>query len=191
MAGLGVGTWPWGGRSPSSTLHRDRRWGWGSWAGLPSRNASRLSELRDWPGGGLLGPAGDGLGGADRGSKTRCSCRIWVFLVSLTLVFLTSLFFSASLRGGMGLNYLEAPGWEESRRVKLVPSYAGAHRLSPADSMQRKTCACLRCVGDPGLSDWFDENYDPDVSPVWTRDNAQLPSDVYYWWVVSTLQSHS
>lgn len=42
-----------------------------------------------------------------------------------------------------------------------------------------------RCVGDPGVSDWFDESYDPDISPVWTRDNIQLPSDVYYWWVVS------
>lgn len=169
-----MGTWPWGGRSPSSTLYRDRRWGWGSWAGLPSRSASR-----DWP-----GPAGD-----DRGSKSRCSCRVWVFLVSLTLVFLTSFFFSASLRGGVGFRYLEAGGWEESRRVKLVPSYAGARRAS-VDSTQRRTCACLRCVGDPGLSDWFDENYEPDVSPVWTRDNAQLPSDVYYWWVVSRLQSH-
>lgn len=184
VAGLGVGTWPWGGRVPSSSLYRDRRWGWGSWAGVPSRSVSRPSELRECPGGGLQGPAGEGPGGADRGNKTRCSCRIWVFLVSLTLVFLTSLFFSASLRGGVGLNYLEAPGWEESRRVKLVPSYVGAHRPS-ADSTQRKTCACPRCVGDPGLSDWFDENYDPDVSPVWTRDNAQLPSDVYYWWVVS------
>lgn len=113
---------------------------------------------------------------------------MWVFLVSLTLVFLTSLFFSASLRGGVGLTYLDAPGWEESRRVKLVPSYAGAHRRAPADSAQRRTCACPRCVGDPGLSDWFDENYDPDVSPVWTRDNAQLSSDVYYWWVVSMLR---
>ena len=69
--------------------------------------------------------------------------------------------------------------------MKLVPSYVGAHRLSPPDSQQQKTCACPRCVGDPGVSDWFDENYDPDISPVWTRDNVQLPSDVYYWWVVS------
>ncbi|KAI9537947.1 CMP-N-acetylneuraminate-beta-galactosamide-alpha-2,3-sialyltransferase 2 [Dissostichus eleginoides] len=77
-----------------------------------------------------------------------------------------------------------APGWEESRRVKLVPSYTGAHRLSTPDTSQQKTCACSHCVGDPGVSDWFDENYDPDISPVWTRDNIQLPSDVYYWWVM-------
>ncbi|KAF0041498.1 hypothetical protein F2P81_007396 [Scophthalmus maximus] len=110
--------------------------------------------------------------------------RIWVLLGSLVLVFLTSLFFSVSLRGGVGFNYLEPPGWEESRRVKLVPSYAGAHSLSAPDAPQQKTCACTRCVGDPGVSDWFDENYDPDISPVWTRDNIQLPSDVYYWWVM-------
>lgn len=116
----------------------------------------------------------------------RCSRRVWVLLGSLTLVFLTSLFFSVSLRGGVSFNYLEPPGWEESRRVKLVPSYVGAHRLSPPDTPQQKTCACSRCVGDPGVSDWFDENYDPDISPVWTRDNVQLPSDVYYWWVVSS-----
>ncbi|XP_029613631.1 CMP-N-acetylneuraminate-beta-galactosamide-alpha-2,3-sialyltransferase 2 [Salmo trutta] len=115
----------------------------------------------------------------------RCSLRVWVLLGSLGLVFLTSLFFSISLRGGVSLPYLDPPGWEESRRVKLVPNYAGAHQLSPLEgTQQEKTCACPRCVGDPGVSDWFDENYDPDISPVWTRDNIQLPADVYYWWVM-------
>ncbi|XP_015239274.1 PREDICTED: CMP-N-acetylneuraminate-beta-galactosamide-alpha-2,3-sialyltransferase 2 [Cyprinodon variegatus] len=76
---------------------------------------------------------------------------------------------------------LLAPGWEESRRVKLVPSYVGAHRLHPPEAPLQRTCACPRCVGDPGVSDWFDDNYDPDISPVWTRDNIQLPPDVYYW----------
>lgn len=185
-----MGIWPWGGRIPSSTLHRERQWGWGSWVMGPFRGASRQSELRPWLSGGPAvlagngGSAGRGVG-ADIGSKLRCSCRIWAFLVSLTLVFLTSLFFSVSLRGRVGFNYLEPSVWEESRRVKLVPSYVGAHRLSQTNSLQQKTCACPRCVGDPGVSEWFDENYDPDISPVWTRDNAQLPSDVYYWWVVS------
>lgn len=187
VAGPGVGTWPWGGRIPSSTLHRDRRWGWGSWSGGASRGAPRISELRPWLSGGMVtggGSAGVG-GGAEKGGRVRCSRRIWVLLGSLVLIFLTSLFLSVSLRGGVGFNYLEPPGWEESRRVKLVPSYMGAHRLSSPDAPQQKTCACPRCVGDPGVSDWFDENYDPDISPVWTRDNMQLPSDVYYWWVVS------
>lgn len=180
MAGLGVGTWPWGGRIPSSTLHQDRRWGF--WGGGLTRGASRLPEQRPCldSGGGAGGP-----GGGDRGSKVRCSRRVWVVLASLVLVFLTSLFFSASLRGGVGLNYLEPPSWDESRRVKLVPSYVGARKSSAVDAPLKKTCACPRCVGDPGVSDWFDENYDPDISPVWTRDNVQLPSDVYYWWVVS------
>ena len=115
----------------------------------------------------------------------RCSRRACVLLSSLAVVFLTSLFFSVSLRGAVGFNYLEAPGWEESRRVKLVPSYAGAHQLPLPDSPQQRTCACPRCVGDPGVSDWFDENYEPDIAPVWTKDNIELPSDVYYWWVVS------
>uniref|UniRef100_A0A8B9K7W1 beta-galactoside alpha-2,3-sialyltransferase n=1 Tax=Astyanax mexicanus TaxID=7994 RepID=A0A8B9K7W1_ASTMX len=115
----------------------------------------------------------------------RCSLRVWVLLGSLALLFLTSLLFSLSLRGGPGLPYLDpGNGWEESRRVKLVPNYAGSHKPVPAEGSQPKTCACVRCVGDPGVSDWFDENYDPDISPVWTRDNIQLPSDVYYWWVM-------
>uniref|UniRef100_A0A674AE36 CMP-N-acetylneuraminate-beta-galactosamide-alpha-2,3-sialyltransferase 2 n=1 Tax=Salmo trutta TaxID=8032 RepID=A0A674AE36_SALTR len=119
------------------------------------------------------------------GGGMRCSLRVWVLLGSLGLVFLTSLFFSISLRGGVGLPYLEPPGWEKSSRVKLVPNYSGVHQLGPLEStQQQKTCACPRCVGDPGVSDWFDENYNPDISPVWTRDNIQLPSDVYYWWVM-------
>ncbi|XP_066540785.1 CMP-N-acetylneuraminate-beta-galactosamide-alpha-2,3-sialyltransferase 2 [Hoplias malabaricus] len=115
----------------------------------------------------------------------RCSLRVWVLLGSLALLFLTSLLFSLSLRGGPGLPYLDpGPGWEEAHRVKLVPNYAGSHKTLPAEGVLQKTCACVRCVGDPGVSDWFDENYDPDISPVWTRDNIQLPSDVYYWWVM-------
>ncbi|XP_034032847.1 CMP-N-acetylneuraminate-beta-galactosamide-alpha-2,3-sialyltransferase 2 [Thalassophryne amazonica] len=135
----------------------------------------------------MVGGGGGGIcagSGLEKSGRVRCSRRLWVLLASLVLVFLTSLFFSVSLRGGSGFNYLEPPGWEESRRVKLVPSYVGAHRLSSLDVAQQKTCACPRCVGDPGVSDWFDENYDPDISPVWTRDNIQLPSDVYYWWVM-------
>uniref|UniRef100_A0A1A7ZG94 ST3 beta-galactoside alpha-2,3-sialyltransferase 2 n=2 Tax=Nothobranchius TaxID=28779 RepID=A0A1A7ZG94_NOTFU len=132
-------------------------------------------------------PVGGGSiagGGAEKGGKVRCSRRLWFLLGTVALVFLTSLFLSMSLRGGVSFNYLEPPGWEESRRVKLVPSYMGTHRLSPPETPLQKTCACSRCVGDPGVSDWFDENYDPDISPVWTRDNIQLPPDVYYWWVM-------
>lgn len=185
VAGPGVGAWPWGGRFLSSTLQRDRRWGWGTWGGGLSRGANgRLSELRPWlAAGGAPGAAGSSE--SDKGGRMRCSRRLCMLLGTLVLVFLTSLFFSMSLRGGVGFNYLETPGWEDSRRVKLVPNYVGGHRLSSPDTPQQKTCACPRCVGDPGVSEWFDENYDSDISPVWTRDNIQLPSDVYYWWVVS------
>ncbi|XP_076123394.1 CMP-N-acetylneuraminate-beta-galactosamide-alpha-2,3-sialyltransferase 2 [Alosa pseudoharengus] len=158
-------------------------WGWGAWV----RAAQRPGDLRP-----LLGSVGaSGGGGAGErsgrmaGSGLRCSLRVWVLLATLGLLFLTSLLFSLSLRGGAAaLPYLDAQGWEEARRVKLVPNYAGAHRPGPLDSAQQKTCACPRCVADPGVSDWFDENYDPDISPVWMRDNIQLPSDVYYWWVM-------
>ncbi|XP_030222000.1 CMP-N-acetylneuraminate-beta-galactosamide-alpha-2,3-sialyltransferase 2, partial [Gadus morhua] len=212
VAGQGPGAWPWGGRVPSATLQRDRRPGWAAWSpwgGGLTRGAPWLSELRPWAGGGgggkggaggNLGPDGGlekgserGGGGGGGGGGVRCSRRACVLLSSLAVVFLTSLFFSVSLRGAVGFNYLEAPGWEESRRVKLVPSYAGARRPAlPADSAggggvgppQQRTCACPRCVGDPGVSDWFDENYEPDIAPVWTKDNIELPSDVYYWWVM-------
>ncbi|MED6255108.1 hypothetical protein ATANTOWER_004793 [Ataeniobius toweri] len=166
-------------------LHRDRGFGWGSWSWGPPRGTLRLSELRPWMSGGVAVAGGGSVVGdrGDKGGKVRCSRRVWLLLGTLALVFLTSLFLSVSLRGGVGFNYLEPPGWEESRRVKLVPSYMGAHRLSSPETPLQKTCACPRCVGDPGVSDWFDENYDPDISPVWTRNNIQLPSDVYYWWV--------
>ncbi|XP_037109271.1 CMP-N-acetylneuraminate-beta-galactosamide-alpha-2,3-sialyltransferase 2 [Syngnathus acus] len=186
VAGPGVGVWPWGGRISSSTLHRDRRWGF--WARGPFRGASRLSELRPWPSRSAPGVGGSGSHGkgdtTEKVRRARCSPRVWLVLGSLVLVFLTSLFFSVSLRSGVGFNYLEPPSWEDSRRVKLVPSYVGSHKLSATDSQQQQTCACPRCVGDPGVSDWFDDNYEPDISPVWTRDNIQLPSDVYYWWVM-------
>ncbi len=176
----GAGSWQWGGRMSSLPPQREGRLGWG-WGWAAWVRAQRASELRPCVPTGA-GPAAAG----ERGGK-RCSLRFCVVLGSLALLFLTSLFFSYSLRGGAGLPYLEPPGWEESRRVKLVPSYAGSHRVVPAESSQQKTCACSQCVGDPGVSDWFDENYDPDISPVWIRDNIQLPSDVYYWWVVSDL----
>ncbi|KAI4880850.1 hypothetical protein NFI96_011000, partial [Prochilodus magdalenae] len=182
----GAGAWQWGGRAASAPQQRSSwgsTWGlglgWATWA-----RTQRPGELKPW------GPVGVGAVAGDRGSRTgpgakRCSLRVWVLLGSLALLFLTSLLFSLSLRGGPGLPYLDpGPGWEESRRVKLVPNYVGSHKPLPAESSQQKTCACARCVGDPGVSDWFDESYDPDISPVWVRDNIQLPSDVYYWWVM-------
>ncbi|KAI5098169.1 CMP-N-acetylneuraminate-beta-galactosamide-alpha-2, 3-sialyltransferase 2 isoform X1, partial [Silurus meridionalis] len=150
---------------------RESRWG---------SNFGWARTQRPW------GPSG---GPAERCSRTasgsmRCSLRLWVLLASLALLFLTSLLFSLSLRGGPGLSYLESPGWEESRQVKLVPNYANSHKPAFTEGSQQKTCACNHCVGDPGVSDWFDENYEPDISPLWTRDNIQLPPDVYYWWVM-------
>ncbi|MGH0133156.1 UNVERIFIED_CONTAM: hypothetical protein FKN15_061306 [Acipenser sinensis] len=94
----------------------------------------------------------------------RCSLRMWVLLAS-ALLFFSSLLFSLSLRGA-SLPYLDPPGWEMAHRVKLVPSYAGIRRLDSPEGALQRTCACQSCVGDPGVSDWFDENYDPDISPM-------------------------
>ncbi|XP_039618775.1 CMP-N-acetylneuraminate-beta-galactosamide-alpha-2,3-sialyltransferase 2 [Polypterus senegalus] len=113
----------------------------------------------------------------------RCSLRFWVLLGSLALLFVTSLLFSLSLRGA-ALPYLETPDWELSHKVKLVPGYASSRRQGSPLLAQQRTCSCQTCVGDPGVSDWFDENFELDISPVWTRENMQLPPDVYYWWVM-------
>lgn len=161
-----------GGRATCAPQQRESRWGSGfGWA----------RTQRPW------GPSGGPVERCSRSASggMRCSLRLWVLLASLALLFLTSLLFSLSLRGVPGLSYLESSHWEESRRVKLVPKYAGSHKLVSAKGRYGKSCACNQCVDDLGISEWFDENYNRNISPVWTRDNIQLPSDVYYWWVVS------
>lgn len=161
-----------GGRATCPPQQRESRWGSGfGWARTP----------RPW------GPSGGPVEQCSlmASGGMRCSLRLWVVLASLALLFLTSLLFSLSLRGVPGLSYLESSRWEESRRVKLVPKYASSHKLVSAKGRNEKTCACNQCVDDLGISDWFDENYNRNISPVWTRDNIQLPSDVYYWWAVS------
>ncbi|XP_023675532.1 CMP-N-acetylneuraminate-beta-galactosamide-alpha-2,3-sialyltransferase 2-like isoform X1 [Paramormyrops kingsleyae] len=117
---------------------------------------------------------------AATGAVRRIS-RFWVLVGSLVLIFLTSLLFS--LRGG-GRLYMDPAGWEEVRRVKLVPSYSRGVQPQHLEGAALRTCSCHHCVGDRGASRWFDENFDPDILPVWTEENIELPADVYYWWAM-------
>eukprot|EP00061_Rhincodon_typus_P011506 g36563.t1 len=112
----------------------------------------------------------------------KCSLRVFLLSLVLLVVFLTSLFFTDTLTGMTNMAYLETQGGEKSHRVKLVPSYLGVQKLNK-DLVDQKTCACDRCVGDLGLSQWFDEHFDQDILPLWTKANMELDPDVYNWWV--------
>ncbi|XP_060694263.1 CMP-N-acetylneuraminate-beta-galactosamide-alpha-2,3-sialyltransferase 2 [Hemiscyllium ocellatum] len=117
------------------------------------------------------------------GSTMKCSLRVFLLSLVLLVVLLTSLFFTDTLTGVTNMAYLETQGGENSHRVKLVPSYLGVQRLSKG-LVDQKTCACDHCVGDLGLSQWFDEHFDQDILPLWTKANMKLDPDVYNWWVM-------
>ncbi|XP_078067286.1 CMP-N-acetylneuraminate-beta-galactosamide-alpha-2,3-sialyltransferase 2 [Mustelus asterias] len=113
----------------------------------------------------------------------KCSLRVFILFLVLLVAFLTSLFFTYTLTGVTNMAYLETQGMEDAHRVKLVPSYLGVQKLSK-DLVGQKTCACDHCVGDPGVSQWFDEHFDQDILPLWTKANMKLDPDVYNWWVM-------
>ncbi|KAG2465164.1 CMP-N-acetylneuraminate-beta-galactosamide-alpha-2,3-sialyltransferase 1-like [Polypterus senegalus] len=50
-------------------------------------------------------------------------------------------------------------------------------------SLPKKPCACKRCIGEQGLSPWFDERFNQSLSPLMTKNNSVLPEDVYRWWL--------
>ncbi|XP_036782791.2 CMP-N-acetylneuraminate-beta-galactosamide-alpha-2,3-sialyltransferase 2 isoform X2 [Manis pentadactyla] len=81
------------------------------------------------------------------------------------------------------LPYLDSGALGGTHRVKLVPSYAGLQRLSK-EGLTGKNCACRRCMDDAGASDWFDSHFNSNISPVWTRENMDLPLDVLRWWMM-------
>uniref|UniRef100_A0A8I3RSG9 CMP-N-acetylneuraminate-beta-galactosamide-alpha-2,3-sialyltransferase 2 n=1 Tax=Canis lupus familiaris TaxID=9615 RepID=A0A8I3RSG9_CANLF len=81
------------------------------------------------------------------------------------------------------LPYLDSGALGGTHRVKLVPGYAGLQRLSK-EGLTGKSCACRRCMGDTGASDWFDSHFNSNISPVWTRENMDLPPDVQRWWMM-------
>ncbi|XP_045389932.1 CMP-N-acetylneuraminate-beta-galactosamide-alpha-2,3-sialyltransferase 2 isoform X1 [Lemur catta] len=112
----------------------------------------------------------------------KCSLRVWFLSVAFLLVFIMSLLFTYSHHSMATLPYLDSGALGGTHRVKLVPGYAGLQRLSK-EGLAGKSCACRRCMGDTGTSDWFDSHFDGNISPVWTRENMDLPPDVQRWWM--------
>lgn len=113
----------------------------------------------------------------------KCSLRVWFLSVAFLLVFILSLLFTYSHHSMAALPYLDSGALGGTHRVKLLPGYAGLQRLSK-EGPAGKGCACLRCLGDSGASDWFDSRFDGSLSPVWTQENMDLPPDVQRWWMV-------
>lgn len=113
----------------------------------------------------------------------KCSLRFCFLSTAFLLVFVMSLLFTYSHHS---IAYLDPGGLGGIHRVKLVPGYAGMQRLSKGGPYPRG-CSCRRCPAEePGATDWFDGRYDGTVSPVWTKENMDLPPDVQRWWMVST-----
>ncbi|XP_055222346.1 CMP-N-acetylneuraminate-beta-galactosamide-alpha-2,3-sialyltransferase 2 isoform X2 [Gorilla gorilla gorilla] len=113
----------------------------------------------------------------------KCSLRVWFLSVAFLLVFIMSLLFTYSHHSMATLPYLDSGALDGTHRVKLVPGYAGLQRLSK-ERLSGKSCACRRCMGDAGTSNWFDSHFDGNISPVWTRENMDLPPDVQRWWMM-------
>ncbi|XP_021112370.1 CMP-N-acetylneuraminate-beta-galactosamide-alpha-2,3-sialyltransferase 2 isoform X1 [Heterocephalus glaber] len=112
----------------------------------------------------------------------KCSLRVWFLSVAFLLVFIMSLLFTYSHHSMTTLPYLDSGALGGTHRVKLVPGYAGLQRLSK-EGLSGKSCTCRRCMGDAGGSNWFDSHFDNNISPVWTRENMDLPPDVQRWWM--------
>ncbi|XP_005872828.1 PREDICTED: CMP-N-acetylneuraminate-beta-galactosamide-alpha-2,3-sialyltransferase 1 [Myotis brandtii] len=53
-------------------------------------------------------------------------------------------------------------------------------------AFSRPPCTCARCVGQQGVSAWFDERFNRSMQPLLTAKNAFLDEDTYTWWL--TLQ---
>lgn len=112
----------------------------------------------------------------------KCSLRFCFLSTAFLLVFVMSLLFTYSHHS---IAYLDPGGLGGIHRVKLVPGYAGLQRLSKG-GLYPRGCACHRCPAEEtGAAEWFDGRYDGAVSPVWTKENMDLPPDVQRWWMVS------
>lgn len=116
----------------------------------------------------------------------KCSLRVWFLSMAFLLVFIMSLLFTYSHHSMATLPYLDSGALGGSHRVKLVPSYTGLQRLSK-EGLTGKNCACRRCMDNAGASYWFDSHFNSNISPVWTRENMDLPPDVQRWWMVREL----
>ncbi|XP_033013202.1 CMP-N-acetylneuraminate-beta-galactosamide-alpha-2,3-sialyltransferase 2 [Lacerta agilis] len=108
------------------------------------------------------------------------SLRFWFLSTAFLLVFIMSLLFTYSHHS---IAYLDPSGLNGIHRVKLVPGYAGMQRLSK-EGLFVRSCTCHRCMVDVSDSEWFDTRYDSNISPVWTKENMDLPLDVQRWWMM-------
>lgn len=113
----------------------------------------------------------------------KCSLRLCFLSTAFLLVFVMSVLFTYSHHS---IAYLDPGGLGGIHRVKLVPGYAGVRRLGHG-GLYPRGCACRRCPEDAAdaAAAWFDSRYDGRVSPVWTKENMELPPDVQRWWMVS------
>lgn len=118
-------------------------------------------------------------------SAMKFSLRFWFLSTAFLLVFIMSLLFTYSHHS---IAYLDLGGLNGLHRVKLVPSYAGMQRLSK-EGLLVKSCACHRCTMESSDTAWFDSRFDGNISPVWTKENVDLPLDVQRWWMVSPVGS--
>lgn len=109
------------------------------------------------------------------------SLRCWFLSTAFLLVFIMTLLFTYSHHS---MAYLDLGGLNGLHRVKLVPSYAGMQRLSK-EGLLVKSCACHRCAMESSDTTWFDSRFDGNISPVWTKENMDLPLEVQRWWMVS------
>lgn len=116
-------------------------------------------------------------------STMKCSLRVWFLSMAFLLVFIMSLLFTYSHHSMATLPYLDSGALGGTHRVKLVPGYSGLQRLGK-EGLLGRNCACSRCMGDASTSEWFDSHFDGNISPVWTRDNMNLPPDVQRWWMM-------
>ncbi|CAM5092491.1 unnamed protein product [Natator depressus] len=110
----------------------------------------------------------------------KCSLRFWFLSTAFLLVFVMSLLFTYS---HPSMAYLDPDSPGSFHRVRLVPGYAGMQRLSQTRRLG-EGCSCHRCTGDAGTSEWFTSHYDSSISPVWTKENMELPLDVQRWWMM-------
>lgn len=47
-----------------------------------------------------------------------------------------------------------------------------------------RPCTCARCLGQRGVSPWFDERFNWSMQPLLTAQNALLEDGTYSWWLV-------
>ncbi|XP_078458040.1 CMP-N-acetylneuraminate-beta-galactosamide-alpha-2,3-sialyltransferase 2 isoform X2 [Lampetra planeri] len=117
----------------------------------------------------------------------KCSPRV-MLLTSLSLVLTLTTVYIKHTRTEPPLS-TRLPTALVTHRVKLVPARSGDALPSRRGGLGAgvKTCACDSCVADSGLSEWFDQRFNRDIVPLWTRENADLPDTVHHWW--GSLQS--